>query len=255
MTDHVKVERADGVLTLTLDRTDKKNALTDAMYKTLADTLEATQEDRSVRAILFRGEGDMFSAGNDISEFAAHNGGAPNERNVLRFIAAIARAEKPLVVAVQGGAIGVAATMLLHCDMVLMSPDARLVTPFVDLALVPEAGSSLLMPQRIGHARAFAMFALAEPVSAQDALAWGLANRIVPKEELREAARALAVRLAAKPPASLIATKRLMREAAALQARMAVEDRIFEERLGSEEAAEAFAAFLERRPPDFSRFH
>lgn len=257
MSEHpgVRTEREGAVLVLTFDRADKKNAITAPMYAALADGIEAADRDPAIRVVLFRSEGDTFSAGNDIADFVtrgAATGKAPVE--VMRFLHALAQARTPLVAAVQGKAVGVGTTMLLHCDYVLMAEGASLITPFVNLALVPEAASSLLLPARIGHARAFAMFALGEPCGATDALAWGLANRVVPAATLHEAAGAVAQRLAAQPPAAVAATKALMREGSAVLERMAAEGVHFNAQLRSAEAQEAFAAFAERRAPDFSRF-
>lgn len=258
MSEHVRIEKADGILALVLNRPEKKNALTDPMYGALADALDASNEDRETRVILLRGEGDMFTAGNDIADFAATNlgGGVKREgpRNVHRFIRNVSRAVKPIVAAVQGRAVGVGATMLLHCDQVVLSEEAKLSTPFVGLALVPEASSSLLLPARIGHLRAFSMFALGEAVEARDALAWGLANKVVPLAELKATAEDIAARLARQPPGALVAAKRLMRDMAAIGARMDEESAEFARRLASPEAAEAFTAFAERRQPDFSKF-
>lgn len=257
MSEHVQIEKSDGILTLLLNRPEKKNALTDGMYRALADALEASNDDPAVRVILLRGEGDMFTAGNDIADFAATNLGGKattgEPKNVHRFIRNISRAAKPIVAAVQGRAVGVGATMLLHCDQVVLAEDTKLTTPFVGLALVPEASSSLLLTARIGHLRAFSMFALGEAVGAQDALAWGLANKVVPLAELKATAEELAARLAKQPLGALVATKRLMRDAEAIGRRMEDESAEFARRLASPEAAEAFRAFAERRPPDFSK--
>ena len=185
MTEHIKIEKEDGILSLTMARPDKKNALTNAMYGALADAIEAAETDASVRVLLIRGEGDMFTAGNDVGEFAAIAAGAvQGERHVGRFLQALAKSSRPLVAAVQGRAVGIGTTMLLHCDLVVLAENALLSTPFVNLALVPEASSSLLMPLRIGYARAFEMFALGEAVDAKSAFAWGLANRVVPLDKL-----------------------------------------------------------------------
>ncbi|MGY8666753.1 enoyl-CoA hydratase [Bradyrhizobium sp. UFLA05-109] len=254
MTEHVRTEMTNGVLTLTLTRPDKKNALTDAMYGKLADTIEGAETDPSVRVILIRGEGDMFTAGNDVSEFAAvATGKSEGSRNVVRFIQSLARCTRPLVAAVQGRAVGVGTTMLLHCDLVVLADNALLSTPFVSLALVPEAASSLLMPLRIGHVRAYEMFALGEAVPAKTALEWGLANRVVALDKLDAEAAALAERLAKQPAGALIATKRLMRNGEALVAQMTAESEQFAQRLRTAEAGEAFLAFAERRPPDFTK--
>ena len=167
MTEHVKTEIANGVMTLTLQRPDKKNALTGAMYDALSDALETAETDASVRVILFQGDGDSFTAGNDLADFASQaRGNHSGESPAHRFIVNLGKASKPLVAAVQGNAVGVGTTMLLHCDLVYLADNARLITPFVNLALVPEAASSWLLPARIGHARAYAMFALGEPLEA-----------------------------------------------------------------------------------------
>lgn len=255
MTDHVKVTYADGVKTLTLARPDKKNALSNEMYGRLADAIDAANDDPASRVIVIRGEGDMFTAGNDVGEFAATARGenANEERHVVRFLHALAATPRPLVAAVNGRAVGVGTTMLLHCDFVLLGEDASLSTPFVNLGLVPEAASTLQLPARIGHLRAYEMFALGEPVTAKQALDWGLANRVVATADLHSEASRIAGLLAAKPVGSLMATKRLMRDVAAVSAQMQAESAEFRVRLRSPEAKEAFSAFLERRPPDFSK--
>jgi enoyl-CoA hydratase/carnithine racemase len=253
MTEQVQIEKSEGILTLTLARPDKKNALTNEMYGALADAIEGAENDAAVRVILIRGQGDSFTAGNDLSEFAAVAAGkVQGERHVTRFIRSLGRSTKPLIAAVKGRAVGVGTTMLLHCDLVVLAENALLSTPFISLALVPEAASSLLMPLRIGHARAFELFALGEPIPANVALAWGLANRVVPEEELEAEALTLAQRVARQPLGSLLATKRLMRNGEALLRQMEAEREIFEARLKSAEAREAFQAFAERRPPDFA---
>jgi enoyl-CoA hydratase/carnithine racemase len=254
MTEQVEVKNESGILTLTLKRPDKKNALTNEMYGALADAIESVENNPAVRVVLIRGEGDSFTAGNDLGEFAAVAAGkTTGERHVTRFIHSLGRATKPLVAAVQGRAVGVGTTMLLHCDLVVLADNALLSTPFISLALVPEAASSILMPLRIGYARAFELFALGEPVAANVALQWGLANRVVPLEKLDAEATALAQRLAKQPLGSLVATKKLMRSGEMLVKQMQAESEHFEARLKSAEAREAFQAFAERRPPDFAK--
>jgi len=254
MTAHIVVSKAGGILTLVMNRPEKKNALTDAMYGVLADEIEGAQTDSATRVVVIRGEGDMFTAGNDLADFAAAR---PDDgvRNVSRFIQALARATKPLVAAVQGRAVGVGTTMLLHCDYVVLAEDAKLTTPFVSLALVPEAASSLLLPARIGHLRAFAMLALGEAVEARQAVEWGLANAVVPLGELVQTIEANAARIARQPLGAIQATKRLMRDAELLTGQMAVEGKEFTARLQSPEAKEAFIAFAQRREPDFTQFN
>ena len=247
MIDHVRTTLDQGVLTLTLDRPEKKNALNDAMYGALADGLARADSDPEVGAVLITGAGDAFTAGNDLADFAAVAEGRLGARQVGRFLRGLATLGAPLVAAVPGLAVGVGTTLLLHCDLVYLAEGATLSTPFVDLALVPEAASSLLLPARIGHARAFAMFGLGERVGAADALAWGLANRVLPAAELQAAALAAARTLCAKPRAALRHAKALMRDRAALLATLEHENEVFSAQLASPEAAQAFAAFAARR--------
>ncbi|MES2104923.1 MAG: enoyl-CoA hydratase [Pseudomonadota bacterium] len=254
MTNHVTVTSAQGVLTLTLVRPEKMNALTNAMYAALADAITGAEADTSVRAIIIRGEGAMFTAGNDLAEFAAVAAGTAGESQVRRFLSALAESTKPVVAAVSGRAVGVGTTLLLHCDFVVLAEDALLSTPFVNLALVPEAASSLLLPSRIGHARAFEMFSLGKPISAAQALAWGIANRVVPKADLHGEAHQVAELLAKQAAGSLKMTKVLMRQGQAVAAQMELESAQFAERLLSPEAREAFTAFAEKRAPDFLKF-
>jgi len=255
MTSHILTSIEDGVLRLTLSRPEKKNALTNAMYGELAAALDRAESDASIRVVLFEAEGDAFTAGNDLGDFAAVANGtlARSEMNSSKFLSALARAQKPYVAAVQGLAVGVGVTMLMHCDLVYVAEDARLTTPFVNLALVPEAASSWLLPARIGHARAFSMFALGEPVDGRTAAAIGIANQALPKAEVRARALAAAKTLATRPTGAVRATKQLMRDAAAIQAVMSREGEIFGARLKTAEAAEALRAFAERRPADFSK--
>jgi enoyl-CoA hydratase/carnithine racemase len=209
-----------------------------------------------VRVVLLEGEGDAFTAGNDLGDFAAVAAGklAREEMTTHLFLGALAKARKPIVAAVHGLAVGIGVTMLLHCDLVFVADDAKLSTPFVNLALVPEAASSALLQARIGYARAYAMFALGEPVDGRTAAAMGLANAALPASEVRARALAAAKQLATKPSGALQATKQLMRDSAAIAAVMARETEIFGDRLKSPETAEALRAFAERRPADFSKF-
>lgn len=254
MTEHIKIALDDGVLILSFNRPEKKNAISSDMYRRLAEAVEAAGSDPSIRVILLQGEGGVFTAGNDLSDFAAVSSGkADGERGGSRFIRAIGALEKPMVAAVTGLAVGIGVTMLLHCDLVYAADDAKLSVPFVNLALVPEAASSLLLPQRIGHARAFAMFALGETVLGKDAAAMGLVNQALPAAEVQAAALAAAKSLARRPLGAVMATKKLMRESEAMMRRMDAELVIFGERLKTAEAAEAFAAFAERRAPDFTK--
>jgi enoyl-CoA hydratase/carnithine racemase len=252
--EHILVSRDGAVLEIRFNRPAKKNAITNAMYGAMADALESAAADKGVRAILFTAADDFFTAGNDLMDFAAQNAGSVDgPRHVERFLRRMIEAEKPVVAAVQGNAVGVGTTMLLQCDLVYIAESAKLTTPFTDLGLVPENASSLTLPARIGHVRAFALLGLCEPLSGKDAAAFGIANAALPAGEVETRARAAAVALTKKPAESLRLTKNLMRNRPALTERMNEEGKLFGERLKSAEAAEAFAAFLERRPPDFAK--
>ena len=232
-------------------RPDKKNALTNAMYGALADAIEGCRNRPSVRVLLIRGEGDMFTAGNDVGEFAAIAAGAvQGERHVGRFLQALAKSSRPLVAAVQGRAVGIGTTMLLHCDLVVLAENALLSTPFVNLALVPEASSSLLMPLRIGYARLRDVRAR-RTVDAKSALAGGSPTGSCRSTSSMRKQRALAARLAKQPAGAVSTTKRLMRNPELLMAQIKAESEQFAARLKTVEAREAFTAFAERRPPDF----
>ena len=246
-----------GVMTLTFNRVDKKNSITRAMYAALADGLERAAQDAAVRVVLIQGDATVFSAGNDIGDFqnAPADPGPREEQPVWRFLRAIASFPKPIVAAVCGPAVGVGTTLLLHCDLVYAGDNAAFALPFVNLGLVPEAASSLLLPQMLGYHRAAEALLLGEPFMAEAALEVGLVNRVVPPTECNAAAQQQARKLAAKPLASLIETKRLMKggQQAAVLARMNEEGELFGRMLHEPAAREAFAAFAERRKPDFSK--
>ncbi len=245
---HILVSRDGAVVEIRFNRPDKKNAITNAMYGVMADAIAAAQHDTEARAVLFTANGDFFSAGNDLKDFAAQSAGVfEGPRHVGRFLENVISAEKPIVAAVQGHAVGVGTTMLFQCDLVYVAEDARLTMPFVDLGLVPENASSLTVVERFGHARAFALLGLGEPLAGRDAAAWGLANAALPAAEVEPRARAAAQALAQKPPEALRLTKRLMRDREVLLARMREEGELFAERLRSPEAAAAFSAFLQKR--------
>jgi enoyl-CoA hydratase/carnithine racemase len=257
MSDHILIEKSGGVLTLTMNRPDKKNALTRAMYQSMGDAIDQAASDKDVRCVLLQANGDMFTAGNDLADFAAVNAGDANASEARLggnpLLAALARAKTPLIAAVNGRAVGVGTTMLLHCDLVYVAENALLTTPFVNLALVPEAASSITLPSRIGHARAFSMFVLGEAVDAKKAVDWGIANEVVPLDQLRARARAAAEAVASRPPAAVTITKALMRDEAGITARISEEGVHFAAQLKSPEAKEAFAAFAEKRAPDFGK--
>ncbi len=254
MTEHVVVSRADSVLEIRLNRPEKKNALTRAMYDAMADAFEQVDADPTLRVGLLTGTGDTFTSGNDISDFQSR-GGSSGRSSASRFLPTISSMQKPLIAAVNGAAVGVGTTMLMHCDMIVAARSARFVMPFTSLGLVPEAASSLLFPRLLGTQRASALLLLGEPLNADTAHEWGLVNRVVDDASLMGTARELARRLAVLPPTAVRLTKRLIRHGAPdVPGRMAEELAAFSERLGSPEAKEAFAAFMEKRRPDFSRF-
>ncbi len=246
MTDLVETSRDGAALCVTLARPAKKNALTSAMYRALVAALAQASADESIGAVLLRGKDGVFTAGNDIGDFLELAGRAEASPGTL-FIKALATFEKPLVVAVEGPAIGIGTTLCFHCDLVYAAPSARFQMPFVDLGLVPEAASSLLAPQRFGYAKAAQFIMLAESFDAVAARDLGLANAIVEPEELYAHALAKAQALAAKPRQALLATRRLLRgDPHILVARIDEEMRLFGEAVRSPEARAAFFAFLQK---------
>jgi enoyl-CoA hydratase/carnithine racemase len=255
VTDQIQTGLAGGVLTVTLARPEKKNAITQAMYAVLAEATVRARTDDAVRVLVFQGQGDSFSAGNDIADFIAlgSQGRQPAQMPVFDFLKALAELDKPAVAAVRGRAVGIGLTLLLHCDMVVVAEDALLSVPFINLALAPEAASSMLLPAVLGHQRAFELFALGEPIDGRTAVAWGLANRAVPADQVEAVAADLASKLAARAPNSIRKTKRLMRDAERLWALMQREGEAFGSQMTSPEAMEAFMAFSQKRAPDFSK--
>ncbi len=253
MTEHVVVAQDGPLLTITMNRPEKKNALTHAMYAAMADALGRAATDAAVRVVLITGTGDAFTAGNDLGDFLnapPHGGEAP----VTRFLAAISTAEKPVIAAVNGLAVGIGTTMLLHCDLVYAARTATFSAPFVNLALVPEAASSLLLPRRIGHAKAAELFLLGGRMDAAQAEAAGLVTAIFDTQVLLGEATARAQALAAKAPGAVRATKALMKRGEEPVAdRMRAESVHFAAQLKSPELREAITAFTEKRAPDFSK--
>ena len=250
----ILVHTEAGVMTLTLNRVDKKNSITAAMYSTLADALDQAKADAAVRVVLLQGDATVFSAGNDIGDFL-HKPPAGQDSPVFRLLHGIAAFPKPIVAAVCGPAVGIGTTMLLHCDLVYAGDNAAFALPFVNLGLCPEAASSLLVPQMFGYHRAAEALLLGEPFMAEAALEVGLVNRVVPPTEANAIAQAQARKLAAKPISSLIETKRLMKkgQAALVAQQMTEEGAVFGRMLGEPAAREAFTAFMEKRKPDFSQ--
>jgi enoyl-CoA hydratase/carnithine racemase len=249
MSEHVTVTDAGPVRTVRMNRPDKKNALTSAMYEAMAVALENADRRPDIRCVVIAGGLGAFSAGNDLAEFAdAATAGAGLGSPVIRFLHALARSERPLVAAVQGLAVGVGTTMLLHCDHVVAGADARFSTPFVNLGLVPEAASSLLAPRLMGHRRAFELLVMGRPLDAAAAQACGLVNAVVPPGDVETVAIKAADHIAALPRESVAASRCLMRGSPDdIVARIDEEARLFRERLRSEEARTAFDAFLNRK--------
>ena len=242
----MEITRADGIQTIRITRAAKKNALTSAMYTAMADAIEDGDASPDVAVHVLLGSGGVFSAGNDIRDFLnSSNGTAGLGPDVLRFIRVLPVIAKPLIAGVDGPAIGIGTTLLLHCDLVYATERARFSTPFLDLGLVPEAASSLLMPQRFGYARAFEMLVLGTVMTAGQAREAGLVNAIVSEDQLEHTVTDAARRLAAKPPAALAAARRLMRgDPAAILQRANDEAEAFRWQLASPEAKAAFEAFL-----------
>jgi enoyl-CoA hydratase/carnithine racemase len=254
MTDHVIAAAADGILAIRLNRPNRKNALTVAMYAALADALERGDAEKSVRVITLTGTGDSFSSGNDIADFMQQEP-TPGETPVLRFLRVISTTSKPLVAAVNGLAVGVGVTMLLHCDLVYAAETATFQLPFVNLGLVPEAASTLLLPRMVGHQRASELMLLGEKFDAGTARSIGLVNAVHPTQALGAAVKERVEMLASKPPSALRLTKALLKgESTTVAARMTEEVAQFSKQLQSPEVKEAFSAFMQRRKPDFSRF-
>lgn len=244
-----------GILTIEFNRPDKKNAITAAMYQSMADALQEAEADRAVRAILFTGKPAIFTAGNDLSDFMA-NPPSTESSPVFQFLRQISHASKPVVAAVSGAAVGIGTTMLMHCDLVYAADNAKFSMPFSQLGLCPEAASSLLLPQIVGYQRAAEKLLLGEAFSAEEAFDMGLVNRVLPVDELLEIALQQTAKLVALPASSIRLTKRLMKgnQLAAIDAQMADEGQHFRAMLSAPEAKEAFSAFFEKRKPDFGQF-
>jgi enoyl-CoA hydratase/carnithine racemase len=254
MAEHIVVSIQDRILSIRLDRPEKKNALTRGMYLGMIEALEQAENDSAVRVVLITGTQDCFTAGNDLMDFANAKPGETSPAIV--YLQTLAAAQKPVVAAVAGVAVGIGTTMLLHCDLVYAAPDGRFQLPFVNLGLCPEAGSSVMLPELMGHRRAAELLLFGEPFSSEKALELGIINAVYPGGELLEAATAKARQLAEKPPSALRTTKALLKGSAAGAAAeaMARETEKFAALLQGPEAREAMMAFMQRRKPDFSKF-
>ncbi len=254
-TKNIKISDEAGVRLIIMDRPAKKNAITEDMYAAMADAINGAQEDEALRAVMLTGVGDVFTAGNDMGAFLNPRATMGNaDQPVERFLQAILRAKKPLLAAVNGMAIGIGTTMLLHCDLVYASDNARFSMPFINLGLMPEAASSLLLPFTVGSKKAAEMLMFGDFHDTKAALGMGLINEVFPANALMNEAMKRAQILAAKPPAALLLIKNLLKRAPETPAkRMARESALFGERLQSAECKEAATAFFEKRAPDFSK--
>ncbi|HET9978424.1 MAG TPA: enoyl-CoA hydratase [Burkholderiaceae bacterium] len=251
----IKTATFNGVATIEIARPEKKNALTVEMYQAMTDALLDAQGDAAVRAVLITGQPGIFTSGNDLEDFMRRPR-AGDDSPVFQFMRALIACDKPVVAAVTGAAIGIGTTMLLHCDFVYVADDARLAMPFVALGLVPEFGSSFVVPQLMGQRRAAEKLLLGDPFSAETAVECGIASAVLPAGEVAAHARRVAERFNALPPGAVSDTKRLLRtpQAGALLAAINTEAEAFGRRLMSPEAREAMSAFLEKRKPDFTKF-
>ena len=249
----ILIENSEGVTTVTLNRLARKNAITASMYAELAQAVTSANTDTACRVLLIQGHETVFSAGNDIEDFL-NNPPATEDASVFAFLRAISTCEKPVLAAVCGPAVGIGATMLLHCDLVYAGDNAAFSMPFVNLGLVPEAASSLMVPHLMGYHRAAEVLLMGEPFMAEAALEVGFVNRVVAPTEVNAYARTQALKMAKKPLTSLIATKRLLKAPtqALVQQTMTTEAKLFGPMLQAPAAREAFGAFVEKRRPDFS---
>jgi enoyl-CoA hydratase/carnithine racemase len=247
-------ELIDGVLRISINRPEKKNALTGAMYTALSEAVEHGESNDAVRVILLHGNGDSFTAGNDLEDFLKNPWKGDGIPPAVRFMLAVAHAKKPVIAAVHGSAVGIGTTILLHCDLVYAADDAKLMMPFVNLGIVPEAGSTLLLPVLIGHQRAAELFMLSTPITAQRAYELGLVNAVVSADKLMETAMSAAQAIAEKPASAVRASKALMKKPGAKELDRVIEEelQILAERLQSPECREALMAFLEKRKPRWS---
>jgi enoyl-CoA hydratase/carnithine racemase len=250
----IVTERAGSVLRIQLNRPTKRNAMTSAMYVALAGIFNQAADDESTRVVLWHGAGDSFCAGNDIEDFLKNPPG-PGESPQARLMEALINFDKPIVVAVQGAAIGGGTTMLTHCDFIYAAEGAKFQMPFINLAVVPEFGSSCSVPARIGHLRAAELILLGAPFDARRAAELGLVTHVTSDKDVLARATETAGKLAAKPAAALQASKRLMKQPfrEQIRAAMKAENEEFSAQVRSEDAKEAFTAFLEKRKPDFTR--
>ncbi|MCG8312440.1 MAG: enoyl-CoA hydratase [Pseudomonadales bacterium] len=255
--ENIKTKLEDGILSIYIERPDKKNALTQDMYTALCDALTELNNNDAARAGFITGTQDCFCAGNDLADFLSSPPEPGSEPPVFRFLKALPKIEKPLVAAINGPAVGIGTTLLLHCDLVYAADTAKLQLPFASLGACPEAGSSLLLPQKIGYQKAAELLMLCDFFSAQDAKDWGLINDVFSTEDYQAKAYEQTKRIALQPASSMRVTKMLLKESnkEALDSIMAIEMDYFAKMLRSPEAKEALQAFMEKRKPDFTQFN
>jgi len=248
----IKTATTDGVTTIEIVRPEKKNALTVAMYQAMTEAVTVAVADSAVRALLITGQPGVFTSGNDLEDFLQRPPGDESSP-VFGFMQALCACDKPVVAAVNGAAIGIGTTLLLHCDLVYVSEAARFSMPFVALGVVPEFASSFILPQLLGHVRAAEKLLLGEPFGGAEAVALGIANGVLPPEEVLAHARRAAERFNHLPLGAVRDAKRLMRAGtkAAVASALQAESAVFVQRLRSPEAREALQAFLQKRKPDF----
>ncbi len=251
----IKTHTLNGVATIEIARPEKKNALTVAMYEAMTVALQTANGDPAIRAVLITGQPGIFTSGNDLEDFMQRSG-QMGDSPVIRFMKALLACDKPVVAAVTGAAIGIGTTMLLHCDLVYVSDEARLAMPFVSLGLVPEFASSRVVPQLVGRVKAAEKLLLGDPFTAAEAVEMGIANAVLPAGEVAMHARRVAERFNSLPPAAVRETKQLLRygQTEGLLQTIAAEAEIFGRRLNEPEAKEAFSAFFQKRKPDFTQF-
>ena len=259
MSEDINVTIKDGVQVIRLTRAEKKNALTRPMYAVMTDALDAADANDDIACTVFLGLPGAFSAGNDMNDFKARAMGKaepdkPGAVSAATFIRKIPRTAKPMIAAVDGLAVGVGVTMLLHCDLVYASPNARFTAPFLNLGLIQEAGSSVVGPQRLSYVRAFELLVMGETWGAEQAFAAGLINAVLPPDQIEAHALKAAAKLAAKPRQALVEARRLLKgDTAPIFAAIEAETQAYAKLLASPEAREAFTAFLEKRAPDFAK--
>lgn len=254
----ILTHKENGILTISFNRPEKKNAITATMYQAMADALTDAETDSTVRVILLTGKPEIFTAGNDLEDFMKNAASLASDTvpPVYQFMKALSQSAKPVIAAVSGAAVGIGTTLLMHCDLIYLADNAKLSMPFTQLGLCPEFASSMIFQQIVGYQRAAEKLMFGEPFSADEAYDMGFVNRVLPLAELLPYAQLQAAKLAALPAASIRVTKRLMKgsQPQAVATKMLEENQHFASMLNAPEAKEAFMAFFQKRKPDFSQF-